>query len=568
MSVTMKNVKMSLKSKILIPAIVILIISLLVVSINEYGLLYRVVKNKIDSELSVFNDNLMIQLHQSEMIIAVAEKTLRAQHLASARAILHIINLSGNVDLTCEGLRNLCSRFGLVEINIVDSDGIVTHSNFDEYIGFDYKRHDETRKYMKLTDGAITELQEEPRLSVSDARLKIFCHYTGLAREKGGFIQVGYETDTIAQLRAAINIGQIVKGSKVGETGYGIVLIDGVIAAHPDEDMLGRNLAHESWFESIKTGKGVAWKNIDGEKYYVSYHNMPGHTILGLLPETEYYQALRKSLSYTVLFIAIFLVVMYITLSYIINKMLKSVKNMMESLEEIANGNFDTRIEGTYTTNEAILVQNSINDMAASIVSHINDKIHAERMIHEAELEKRNLLVKAHYDALTSIYNRRYLDENLDRIIRTHSRSGASLSVLMLDVDCFKMYNDTYGHAEGDECLKSVAAALNNSIKREDDFVVRYGGEEFCIILQSTEKNGAIQIAGKILENIRELYIANEGSKVSDYITISIGITAGPVLRNQSGDEYIKRADEALYVSKQNGRDRFTFLPMIVLESI
>ena len=553
--------KMSFKNKVLIPTIIIFVISLLVVSINGYSLLHRVVSAKIESELRIFNDNLMVQLHQLDNVIAVTEKTLSAQHLVSARAILHILSREDEADLTQEVLLKLCSRFGVMEINIADSDGIITHSNFDEYIGFDYKMHDETNKYMKLANGTITELQEEPRLSVSDAGFKIFCHYTGIARESGGFIQIGYDIDAITQLRTVIDIEQIVKESKVGETGYGIVILDGVISAHPDEDMLGRDLKHESWFENINSGKGFAWKNIDGAEYYVSYNNMPGHTILGVLPKTEYYAVLWESLSYTVVFIAVFLAIVYIVLSYIIKRILKPIKKVTIGLEEISKGNFDTRIEGNYS-DEFALIQNAINNMVANITSYINDKIQAEQIIHKAELEKFDLLIKVNYDTLTKIYNRRYLDENLDRIMRTHSRSGGTLSLIMLDIDYFKIYNDRYGHTKGDECLKDVAKSLSDSITREDDFVARYGGEEFCIILPNTEENGAIQIAEKILYRIRALCIKNEGSRISDYVTISIGVTTGKVLQSQNGEDYIKRADEALYTSKQNGRDRHTFLAM------
>jgi diguanylate cyclase (GGDEF)-like protein len=172
-----------------------------------------------------------------------------------------------------------------------------------------------------------------------------------------------------------------------------------------------------------------------------------------------------------------------------------------------------------------------------------------------------DLADKVHYDALTGIYNRRYMEDALSRLICSISRAaGAQLSVLMLDVDYFKNYNDTYGHSAGDVCLKAIAETLLASITRVGDFAARYGGEEFIVILPNTNKHGADKIANRILEKVRALGILHEKSDVAPYVTISIGITTGNIDYSQSGDDYIKRADAALYMSKQSGRDRVTYL--------
>jgi diguanylate cyclase (GGDEF)-like protein len=163
-------------------------------------------------------------------------------------------------------------------------------------------------------------------------------------------------------------------------------------------------------------------------------------------------------------------------------------------------------------------------------------------------------------DQLTGTYNRRYFDGSLKKIIKFHSRTGSSLSVLMIDVDHFKKYNDAYGHAAGDDCLKEVAAALSQCVVRDGDFVARYGGEEFAVVLPNTDKDGAQVIAEKMLEKVRELNIPHETSGTEDYVTISIGGTTGIVNHLQHGSDYIKLADKALYESKKNGRNRYSFL--------
>jgi len=163
------------------------------------------------------------------------------------------------------------------------------------------------------------------------------------------------------------------------------------------------------------------------------------------------------------------------------------------------------------------------------------------------------------YDALTGIYNRRYFDETMEHVISSLSRSESLLSVLMIDIDFFKRYNDTYGHVEGDRCLKAVAQTLSQCVTRADDFVARYGGEEFIVILPNTDEHGARLIAEKLLENIRALNMPHEQSDVAGYVTISIGGTTGKVLHTHNADDFVKKADELMYKSKQEGRDRFSF---------
>jgi diguanylate cyclase (GGDEF)-like protein len=163
------------------------------------------------------------------------------------------------------------------------------------------------------------------------------------------------------------------------------------------------------------------------------------------------------------------------------------------------------------------------------------------------------------YDALTGIYNRRFFDKRMQRIINSLSRANCLLSLLMIDIDFFKRYNDTYGHIEGDKCLKIVAQTLSQSITRVDDFVVRYGGEEFVVVLPNTDEQGAQLVADKLLENIRSCNIPHAQNDAADCLTISIGATTGKVEYTHKADDFVKKADELLYKSKQNGRNRKTF---------
>ena len=160
-------------------------------------------------------------------------------------------------------------------------------------------------------------------------------------------------------------------------------------------------------------------------------------------------------------------------------------------------------------------------------------------------------------DPLTTVYNRRYFDGQLKQLLKSLSRSGSELSLLMIDIDYFKKYNDSYGHSAGDACLKKVAAALVQCQNRSEDFVARYGGDEFIVVLPHTDQDGARMMAERLLETVRERNIPHGVSDIADYVTISIGGATGMVNHLQR-TPYIKLADDALYESKKCGRNRYT----------
>ncbi len=159
-------------------------------------------------------------------------------------------------------------------------------------------------------------------------------------------------------------------------------------------------------------------------------------------------------------------------------------------------------------------------------------------------------------DGLTGIPNRRNFDEVLLSKWRCAQKSETHLSIAMIDIDHFKQYNDTYGHATGDSCLRKVAQALIGSCKRPGDFVARYGGEEFAVILSETDKNAALVVLERMKENIKSLLIEHSSSNVSNYITLSIGLASMVPIKDFSPDSLVEKADQILYQAKKNGRNR------------
>lgn len=172
----------------------------------------------------------------------------------------------------------------------------------------------------------------------------------------------------------------------------------------------------------------------------------------------------------------------------------------------------------------------------------------------EQELKEASLL-----DGLTKISNRRFFDETISKEWLSGSRNSRPLTLIMLDIDCFKNYNDTYGHPRGDECLIMVAQTIKENIRRPLDVVCRYGGEEFVVILPDTNKLGGRKTAEKIRAAIEALEIPHIKSSVSPYITCSLGVATVIPSKLSTPDEIIRMCDKALYHSKNSGRNCVSF---------
>jgi len=157
-------------------------------------------------------------------------------------------------------------------------------------------------------------------------------------------------------------------------------------------------------------------------------------------------------------------------------------------------------------------------------------------------------------DGLTQIANRRYLDEYLEKVWLMAVRDTSTVSFILLDIDFFKLYNDNYGHQKGDECLRQVAAQLQQVIRRPGDLIARYGGEEFAIILPDTSDPELV--ANSCRQSIEELQIPHDFSETTNMITISVGVCTVTPAKTSDPSAIIKAADTALYKAKEAGRNR------------
>jgi len=160
-------------------------------------------------------------------------------------------------------------------------------------------------------------------------------------------------------------------------------------------------------------------------------------------------------------------------------------------------------------------------------------------------------------DSLTSMHNRRYFNLVYEKELKRAKRTHSYITFMMLDIDFFKQYNDTYGHIEGDYALKSVAKVLKDTLQRPSDFVFRLGGEEFGVLLTQTDESDSAKLARQICDAVRGREIKHESSTVNEFLTISVGVVCCVADDALNEEILITRADEMLYEAKDTGRDRY-----------
>ncbi|MFZ5775131.1 MAG: diguanylate cyclase domain-containing protein [Thermodesulfobacteriota bacterium] len=196
----------------------------------------------------------------------------------------------------------------------------------------------------------------------------------------------------------------------------------------------------------------------------------------------------------------------------------------------------------------------------------ITERKQAEEALQESN---RKLEALSNTDGLTGIANRRLFDETLAREYARHARSGAPLSLILLDIDYFKSFNDCYGHVKGDECLQQVAQAMNGCVTRPPDLVARYGGEEFACILPETDGRGATVIAEKIRRDILALAIPHQGSNIAEWVTASLGVVTERCTPDGSALDLVTTVDAQLYRAKSAGRNQVAAVaPAVAKEAV
>jgi two-component system chemotaxis family response regulator WspR len=209
------------------------------------------------------------------------------------------------------------------------------------------------------------------------------------------------------------------------------------------------------------------------------------------------------------------------------------------------------------------MLKSTITEELHFRVKHCLKKLELRRLVEKELVENRKKLIKkteelkklSIRDGLTEIYNRRYFHQHFEREWKRAIRDKKSISLIMIDIDFFKLFNDTYGHLAGDDCLIQIANTLNNLVNRPADLFARYGGEEFVAILPGTDKDGSLLLAEEMRKAVEALKIKHTSSTISEYVTISLGVGTIFPDNKSSSNALINLADKILYKVKQSGRN-------------
>ena len=231
----------------------------------------------------------------------------------------------------------------------------------------------------------------------------------------------------------------------------------------------------------------------------------------------------------------------------------------------ICDGDFSKRIQG-YSNDEIGMLGTTLNDMAEKLImankeldKKVKEKTLDLKLANEQLLKlNQEITEQSKTDPLTRIKNRKAMNDYLDSETKRANRDKLPLSVLLIDVDHFKRFNDSMGHQKGDDCLIKVAQSLDACAKRDSDMVARYGGEEFCIILPNTDQEAALAISKQILLEMEVLNLPHPASDTSNHVTVSIGVATGQYMKGNPlvGESLIEQADQALYKAKESGRNQ------------
>lgn len=376
-------------------------------------------------------------------------------------------------------------------------------------------------------------------------------------------------------------LGKILRELPIGEHGEVFILDENerLVATTVDEEIFkienglseninaseSKNFLTKSAVTSLKNNNSKKYQEIKiNNKNYllakekISFYNIDWDIFIVILTDDFLGESkiifLQTLMSVSIVSL-LFMMITLMVIKHIVNPILK----LNESAKSLASGVY-AEVPLITDKNELYELTKNFNLMGnklTNLLEHLSQEVKLRTM----ELEEKNeILNKLSYiDELMQIPNRRKFDEYGSEVLDLVSRNGRPVGIMMMDIDDFKKYNDTYGHIAGDTCLKKIGEVLKECVQRKTDLIARYGGEEIAVIIQETSLENILIIAEKIRASIENLNIEHKNSRF-EKVTISIGVVYGEINPNQSLDSVVQLADEMLYKAKKNGKNRYELL--------
>ena len=561
--------------------IMLILISLSIICTSLMGFIGYSVTNKLNNDLVMKNLQILTDSTYN-LIDSAVNASIRNNLRASAETNKNIMEMYYNRytagEITEKEAKDAVEKILLSQpvgdtgyIYVVDSKGVL--KIHPQLKGADLSAYPFIKEQIKRKVGYIEYSWKNP----SDQEEREKALYMTYFSKWDAIISVSSYKEEFVKLVNVLDFKKNILSKVIGESGYMYVMNSkGRLIIHPKLE--GANIddsvdSRGKYFikEIIRKKNGTIiypWKN-PGEAEarekivtYRYYQPMDWYLCSGVYIDelVQPLKLMKKRLILATMFILLLAVLISMAYAKVI---LNPIKRLIEATEKVIAGNLDIRIETTrrdeigrltYIFNEMITkIKTYMENLSVTNLKLEEINISLEQKVAE---RTRQLEILSNLDGLTGIANRRKMDEYLEHEWDVAIRQKFPLSLVILDIDFFKNYNDTFGHPMGDECLKKVAGTIAGSLHRVSDFAARYGGEEFVAILSNTDKSGAYKTAERIRKEIENLHIPHTSSQVSDYVTVSLGASTLSSFDDKSLDDFVRSADEALYKAKQAGRNR------------
>jgi diguanylate cyclase (GGDEF)-like protein len=486
----------------------------------------------------------------NEKKVSEIAETISDGFIVRARAFAEMIKLKPEIADDYNELARIAKLLNADSLTIIDENGIIVNAypNKDN-IGFDMRSSKQAAEFLPILNTPGLEIKQSSTIN----HLGQHIQYSGVKVEregKVGIVQIGTSPRQLENILEENNYKSILDGATVGKRGY-IFAINGTtgeVLWHPNPNVQGEimNNITNGEFNVINGLSMMCYKmpvkKIDVPMIYSRMEKIPDDCVLvSVMPYDEVYE--KRSL-FTFVFIGLstLLFGLYCVAvdSYVTKNVTSGIFNVLDSLKNISDGKLDTYVD-VRNSEEFEKLSDGINFMTSKIANQIKT------------IETISLT-----DPLTEVANRRNFDHHIKIEWSRAVRAQKPLSVLMIDIDKFKDYNDNYGHPQGDVLLKDVSKTIKEALKRNTDMVARVGGEEFAVILPITDRDGAAYVAERIRTSVSASIISNSETGLPTFITVSIG-TATETPSTDAGEKYgelVAKADKALYNAKKTGRNK------------